>query len=557
MSFFQALLASSDDGLLATDDFIPVILSWGQSNEIGRAEFGRYLDLTPYTFDPIKVKGYWKTDYTTTDNGQWSSMQVGSAMTREYDLSSFTTYGSYVTAAIKLAAILNKTVYVIPVADGGTVVNTLGTYRTWNDATSAECFDVAMDRFYQVAIDKLQVEFPGKQIVVFITVTEGETDAFQTRTQLQFFNDVTSIMTAMRSYEQLSTALLVVQKINYMQNSDEDTINAAWDDYLAANPDRVRIVETSDLVRKTDLTVTEKGGISPSTGADDEHISYLGQNEKGLRVAEAIRSFYGWADVSLTPSSTNTAFDPTSIGTVHIRLQGSSGKVTQTANKYTLTGITNDGSIGTFAINNGTIHYKQDDIKGWINSNLTLSSGSNNLPRVQTTAAVGTSLFNHSFSIAGWVRPRDGNPTAFYSLVHDIQNTASVNNSRVLVGIATDGKVYALYAVGGTAVQAQTNTAVFTDNTQTAAAHLTWTFTSGGLIRIYVNGVLQTLDAVLNGNISALTMANYVNATNTLTLFATRGTGSSYNNHFYGHVRELMIQPVVYSTTDIANLMLN
>lgn len=542
-------------------NFIPVLLSWGQSNEIGRAEFERYFHLTPYSFDPTGIQIYRKTDYTSTDNGAWEKLQVGGPATREYDLPTFTTYGSYVTAAIKLRALLNnKTVYIIPTADGGTVVNTLGTFRTWNPATSNECFDVAMDNYYQVAIDKLQAANPGVPIKVFIACTEGETDAGQSRTQTQFFNDVTDVVTAMRAYEELSTAPLIAAKINYMQTAAETTINAAWEQYRSANSTLVRLVETSDLKRKTDLTVTEKGSISPSTGSDDEHLSYLAQNTKGLRVAEAIRDFYGWSDVSIVPASTNTAFDPSTLGTVHVRLQGTSGKVTLQANRYDIAtsagAIVNDGSIGTFSITNGTYQYKEDGGEAWINAGAVVSGAANN-SRIQTSAAVGTSLFNHSYSFAAWIKPRDGNPAVVSVLYHDVQNTTNVNNSRTYALITTDGKINAVYAQGGTAVQATTQNAIFTDGTQSGPKHIAITFTSGDFIRIYVDGVLQTLDATNNGNISGLTMASYVNATNVLTIGALRSGAATYSSYFYGKMREVLIQPVVYSAGDIANLMLN
>jgi hypothetical protein len=536
-------------------DFVPVILSWGQSNEIGRAEFDRYLELTPYPFDPTVQRVYVKTDYTSTDNGDFTALQVGSPHTREYDLTSFRTYGAYVTAAIKLEAILNKPVYIIPTADGGTIMNNGGAYRSWHPSITNECFDVAMDNYYQVAIDKIQLASPGKLIKVFIVVTEGETDAIQGRTQAEFYNDIVSVVSAMRAYEYLQFAPLIVCKINYMQTAAEDVINAAWQQYADANPDLVRIVTTSDLTRKVDLTTTQKGGISP-TAADDEHLSYLAQNTKGLRVAEAIRAFYGWADVSIIPSATNTAFNPASIGTVHVRLQCTSGKTTLVANQYNVSSLTNDGSVGSFSVIAGKYQYKEDSQKGWVNSSFSIV-GVTNVSRIQSSAAIGTTLFNHSFSFAAWVRPRDGNPPSIYTLYHDVQNTGSVNNSRTYAIITTDGKINAVYAQGGTVVQATTASAIFTNGTQDYAKHIAITFTSGNFIRIYVDGVLQTLDAGTTGNLSTVTMASYVNGTNVLTIGANRTGASTYNNHFYGHIREFMIQPVVYSTTDIANLMLN
>jgi hypothetical protein len=551
------IIAQSNVSLAS--NFIPVLWDGapGQSNSIGRGEADRYKQLTPWSCNPKGVKIFYKPDYTATDNGYWSQLYIGSVQTVEPDLSTFRVFGGYVTAALKLAAILNRDVFIIPTGDGGTVMNTLGTYRTWNPATANECFDVAHDRYFTPAISKLQTAYPGRQIVVFRVVHEGETDAGQSRSQADFLADIQAYENSSRGHDPLILrAVTVVCEINYMQTAAETTINAAWAQFIATDPQRVKFVTTSDLKRKVDLTTTEKGGITASTGADDEHLSYLAQIEKGWRIAEAIRLRYSFPDVSLVSPSTNTGFDPSTINAGHVRLQMSSGKVTLTTDTYKVASLTNDLSAGIFNSVTNLVYFKHDRYKGWTEWDF-FNLATTNLPRIQSSAAIGTTLFAHSFSYGEWIRPRDGNPPILACLVNDIQNTASPNNSRLLINIATTGKINIIFAIGGTAVQATTNTAVFVDNTIEEPIHLAVTFTSGGLIRIYVNAVLQTLDAVQNGDISGLTMANYVNATNTLTLGANRTGAGVYANHFYGHRRELTIQPVVWSVSDIQNLMLN
>lgn len=551
MSFFTS------QSVIRTD-FIPVIFEApAQSNGIGRGEADRYNQLTPWPTIPQKVKIYYKPDYTATDNGTWNDLIVGTILTVEPDLSSFRVFGGYVTAAIKLAAILNRDVYIIPCGDGGTIMNNGGAFRSWHPSISNECYEVAHTRYLSPALTKLRTDFPGRQIVIFRTAHEGETDAGQGRSQAQFFADIGTYETSARAFTGiLANAPFVVTKISYMRDAAEDTINAAWQQFADADTKRIKIVDISDLDRKVDLSTAEKGGFSPSTGADDEHQSYLAQIEKGFRIAEAIRAFYGWQDVSLIPATTNTAFDPSTINAGHVRLQCTSAKVTLVTDTYRISAATNDLSTGTFSSVTGVICYKHDGGKGWLGFPL-LNGASTNLSRLQTSAAVGTTLFAHSFSFSAWVRPRDGHPPIIYTLYQDVQNTGALNNSRTYALILTTGHINVVLAIGGTAVQATTLNPVFDDNAVQRPYHIAITFTSGNLIRIYVDGVLQSLDPAFPGDISGLTMANYVNATNVLTIGANRTGASTYNNHFYGHMREVTIQPVVYSVSDIQNLMLN
>lgn len=554
---FHNLLAQPNISLAS--NFIPVLWSGspGQSNDIGRAEADRYHQLTPYTVDPKQIHIYYKPDYTATDNGAWFPLIVGSILTVEPDLPSFRVFGGYVTAAIKMQSMLNRPVYIIPTGDGGTVMNTLGTYRTWNPATSGECYQVATERYFTPAISKLMTDFPGRQIVIFRAIHEGETDAGQSRSQANFLADVQSFENSLRAYNPLLLfAPVAVCEIFYMDTAAEDTINAAWTQFVNADPGRVKWVQTSDLKRKVDLTTTEKGSLTATTGADDEHLSYLAQVTKGLRIAEAWRSFYGWASGDLQPASTNTGFNPSTINAGHVRLQCSPGKVTTTANTYKLTALTNDLSTGTFSTFTNLHLFKWEGGKGWWQTP-TVNAASNNFPRLVSSAAIGTTLFAHSFSYGEWIRPRDGQYTIIQCLLHDIQNVSSPNNSRLQIFILTTGKINVIFSIGGTAVQAVTDSVIFPDGSQTEPVHLAITFTSGGLIRIYINAVLQTLDAVNNGNISGLTMANYVNGTNPLLLGARLAAAATYDQHFYGHRRELTIQPVVWSVGDIQNLMLN
>src|SRR5690606_5670647 len=109
--------------------------------------------------------------------------------------------------------------------------------------------------------------------------------------------------------------------------------------------------------------------------------------------------------------------------------------------------------------------------------------------------------------------------------------------------------------IGGTTITAFTQAAIFPDG-ETDWLHIAFTFTSGELIRIYVNGEIQTLAVGTDGDISGINLSDYNNAANALVI-GQRRLAETFDLGYVGLMRELVVQPGVWDADDIANLMLN
>ncbi len=533
-------------------DFIPVILDTGQSNSAGRAEADR-LALMIYPDAPSYVYTYFKTNYTTTDNGTWQPI-LGGSNTTEPDVTSFRIFGASFFTGIKFREFLNRPVYVLMCGDGGTALKQNLSSPDWSPLSSAECFDTMFTNYLQVALGKLVVSNPGKQIVVFPSWHQGETDAFVANNPA--FSEYPSnyaafdiarqnnFATIQSLYPRVLFAPTAIRTLNYLQTSNETSINSYFTSFVAANRSRYFLVDTVGQKRNIDLTTAEKGGIT-ATNTDDEHLSHLAMEYIAVQQFNYWKTIYniGGNDSEIT---SNTNFNPATISTNYVRLQMNRANSVVGLNNV-VTGITNSLTGVSFtAVNN--VRFKVNKRKGaYFFPQFVTGS------RIESNTPVGTTYFSNSFSFSCWIKQRDGQPTAAYYLMHDIQSTGSPNNSRAFVSIDTTGKITVAYAVGGTAVQGITNTAVWGDTQQIDETHVAATFTSGGLIRIYINGIIQTLDAVNNGNLASLNMSSYVNATNKLQFGARRTGVSSYDSFYFGMMREVTIQPVVYTASQILN----
>jgi hypothetical protein len=538
---------SGSSGGFDSNNTVFVVSDWGQSNSIGRGTAQRIIQLTTDKETPDGVKIYFKTDYTTADNGVFEPLQEG-GNTREPDGSTGFS-GAYGVLAARLKQLTpNNTVYIIAAGDGGTPLTNLLTSPDWNENSVAECFQIFTQRYYNVAYAKIVAENPGKTIVPIMLWHQGENDAADATATAQYAARFATFVPALRaSHASLADALLIITKLHYNIDANEAAINAAFQAYADANSDLVKIIDISDINRKVDLTVGEKGGVA-TAGADDQHTSYLGQIAKANRAYTFIKARY--APNSDDSEIVTNAFDVSTISPVGIWLPLSRNYVTLGTDN-TITGIQNLLSTGTFSTFTGPVKFKLAKRKGSIT---TLASTT---PRIIGAGATGSTLIDGSFSVSFFLKPRDGQPAATNTIIHDIQNTASANLSRFGILHIAGGFINTFIAVNGTIVQAQTASAVFTDGGQSEEKHITLTYTNGGIVRIYVNGVLQTLDVLFPGDLSTIDLTAYVNATNPITLFATKTGAASFSTPYIGGIRQITFQSVVYSTNDIANLMLN
>lgn len=549
----QGIICSKVSRSQLEPDFIAVFYDRGQSNIAdGRAEASR-LALTEYPSSPARIYRYWKTNTTSTDNGTWEPIVAG-ANTREYDQTA-TMYGASLIAAIKLRDHINRDVYIIGTGDGGTSLTSgTGTVAPdWDPASSGENYDISRDYYFDVAISKLIAANPGKQIVVFKSWWQGETDAADATATAAYAANFAALDAADQDNSYLQQGIWLISKLDYNRDANEATINAALDAFVSANPNRAYIWDPAPYPQKIELTVGEKGGFTPSA-ADDIHTSYLGQNAFGEWKASTIISHYAIPSAGLSEITDNTTFDPSTINADWIRLQMNRDNVTIGADNI-VSAVVND--LGGVVMSPATtVRFKVDNYKGAL---AFPGYSPTNTGRIESASAIGTTYFSQSFSFSCWFKPSSAIPPAANHFLHDIQNTSSANNSRVSIFLSTAGKLAAIYSQGGTAVQATTAAAVFASGKTPSWHHLAVTFDdTNNIIKIYFDGVLQTLDAApLNGDLSTVTMASYINGTNKLQIGARRTGASTYGDYFFGMMREVTLQPGVYTQTDIDNLMLN
>jgi hypothetical protein len=528
---------------------IPVILSVGQSNEAAQAESSR-LALTEYPHQPDRVLYYWKptSQISASDDGNWEPAYAG-VNTKQQGVGN--AFGGHLILATKLSVLLNSNVYVMDVARGSTklIQNAEGN-PDWSPASSGEMFTAATEYYFDVAVPKIQALEPGKDLLFIKSITLGESEALDGQTS-GYLTRLNAFDVALSAHDPLlADAPWLMHTLNHEQSANEAIINQAYADFVAANPTRAYLIDMIGQKRKVDLTVGEKGGFATTVnGGDDNHMSYLGMVYKGVQGFNIIKTHFNMTgdDSEFTD---NTTFDPTTIGTVDLRIKcarssttiGSSNIISALHSDWALD--TAGGATPRFVINRrrGTVS----------------SSTVHGHSRLVRNAAIGSTWFSHTFSFGIYVKPIDRTPANAMCFIDDVRSTGSPNLSRFSVQMLTTGRVRVNYAVSS-AVTVDTTNPVFAD------ADLTGKFvavilTSGGSI------VLKTCDPITltvtnhpfgtSSSIAGLTMANYVNATLAPVIGSLR-SGASYTNNFLGMWKEAIIQPVAWTDTQIQDLTRN
>jgi hypothetical protein len=545
---FMMLLNPYIHGSIDLNNTLFLILDIGQSNSIGRATSQRIIQLTEEKEAPDEVFVYYKPDYTAADTGEFQVLQEGSLNTREPDQAAISFSGAYGMLAARIKRVSPNIVYIVAMGDGGTALEQNLTSPDWDPDSSGECFQRATSYYYSVAYTKVQTDNPGKTIIPIICWHQGESDALDNTATANYAVNFAAFVTALRaSHASLANAMLIITKLYYLLSANETTINNVFQAYADANSNLVKIVDISDMPRKIDLTVGEKGGIAGANG-DDEHTSYLGQRAKADRAYTYIKARY--APSTNDAEITGYNFDVSTISPDGIWLPFSRDYVTIGTNS-TITAVQNLLNGGACNGITGSPKFKTGRRRGSI---ATLASTT---PRLSFPQPITQNIINGSFSVSFFLKPRDGQPASANYIVHDIANVSSPNNSRFGIFLKTDGKLEAFIAIGGTVVTADTADVIFANSNIQLEKHIVVVFPSGGTIQIYVDGVLQALDVANNGDISALTLANYANTLFDLNVFARRSGSSTFDLHNFGNVRHFTMQPVVYSGANIANLRTN
>lgn len=284
-------------------------------------------------------------------------------------------------------------------------------------------------------------------------------------------------------------------------------------------------------------------------------FGYWGEND-GATIYKYVASHTG------SPSGeddANLAFNPGTITTSGFRLQMNRD------NLYPITPAVNGGLVIMGRAHNtlltGLVYWLGEGTnrgeffvindKGWCHFD-----GSS---RYRSVNAIANSLFNASFSIGFWMLPSDGQPAATQMIIQDVSNAPTdATTDRVQMFLFTDGRIRATYMINNVGVIAETANVIFANGAASTPVHVAATYTSGGLIRIYINGVLQGYNGANTGDISGLTMASYNNASLQTTIGMRQTGASTYDLGYVGKLREVICQPVVWSASDILNgIMLN
>src|SRR6478609_6793617 len=331
-----------------------VIFTIGQSNAVSRAEADRLLQLTTYPDAPSGIKIYYKpAPYSSSPNGGFYPLYIRGPYTKEPDQSGTSFgFGAYNILASNIKKVTSSTVYIVMMGDGGTALQQNLTNPDWDPTSVGECFQTAMEWYYQAAYPVIVAENPGKIIIPIIDWYQGETDAADATATANYSSNLNALITAIRaSHSSLASAQLYISTLNYNQSAGETTINNVFYSYQSAHPSNTVVIDMSAQKRKSDLTTGEKGGITP-TYSDDIHISYLGQIYRGVQMYADMKQKY-FSSLDDSDITNNTGFDPSTLVSTGVRLQFNSSNATYTS-KYELTGLTNNLSTGSFTSFNGS-----------------------------------------------------------------------------------------------------------------------------------------------------------------------------------------------------------
>lgn len=269
----------------------------------------------------------------------------------------------------------------------------------------------------------------------------------------------------------------------------------------------------------------------------------------GLNAASLIYKY----DVSHTNSPStenysNTNFFPETITATGIRLQMNRDNIQVTTSPAAVAAHNTLETGGLQFATAGTApEFQVANDKGWLN----FVSG-----RIVSDGSLANTFFRASFSFGFWLWPDDGQPAAAQSVFRCSSEVTTTITDTVRFQLSTDGKVLVSYAANTVNANLVPANAIFANGAVGTPVHIACTFTSGGIIRLYVDGVLQSDDGVSTGDISAITMTNF-STTNPL-YWGMRQTGAStFDLPYTGRLREFLIQPVIWSAGDITNIMLN
>ena len=170
-----------------------------------------------------------------------------------------------------------------------------------------------------------------------------------------------------------------------------------------------------------------------------------------------------------------------------------------------------------------------------------------------TTGEVFQSTFRDSHTISFWIKPDDGQPAAYMSVLG--ARDATGTDSRVYFNIQTNGKISFYYEIEGTFINAETASAVFTNGAQSWHRVVGVVNNTTNQMHVYVNGVDQTLDGTNDGDIGSTDLSNY---TSVKPLFIGGASNDGLLSNIYaGLISDVQIWNTAWSAADVTYDYLN
>jgi len=170
-----------------------------------------------------------------------------------------------------------------------------------------------------------------------------------------------------------------------------------------------------------------------------------------------------------------------------------------------------------------------------------------------TTGEVFQSTFRDSHTISFWIKPDDGQPAAYMSVLGARDATGA--DSRIYFNIQTTGKISFYYEIEGTAINAETALAVFTNGANSWHRVVGVVNNTTNQMHVYVNGVDQTLDGTNDGDIGSTDLSNY---TSVKPLFIGGASNDGLLANIYaGLISDVQIWDTAWSAADVTYDYLN
>lgn len=267
----------------AIDDLIPYITvvyeTLGQSNSTGQAENNRRAALTSYTTDPPAM--IFTKARNMTLNGSWDHMRIG--VNNQGGSGTPQTNHGFEGYLTKMLYDKNPraSVRIIKTGVGGTPLGVNAGGQDWMPPPTSvnDLFDISTIAMFADGISKLQTEYPGKEIKVFITSQQGEADALDGTRTANYGANFSIFEPALRaSHALLASAPWLDHKIDFNRSANEATINAAKVTFSATAQNYYLLDVSAALspspARKIDLPADVKAAYPPTSG-DDPHNNYL------------------------------------------------------------------------------------------------------------------------------------------------------------------------------------------------------------------------------------------------------------------------------------------